>query len=829
VADIVSITADVGVWPGRRLVVDADVVVRAPVDQHLESILFTVNPGLEVLEATDASGGSVGFTHQDGLLDLEISVVRGGETSIRLKTEGSPDIRFAYLDATLIPETANALEGGVGLLGIDRALWDRRFVALMPDMGWLPLAGSGVGRADTRKRPRDYYEVDLTVELPEDWLAAGPGRRRALPSRGDASSGDRIRAEFSPGAPVPEVALIASRFDSYSAEIDGVWMEALFHSGHSRNIEVLSAASEELRGWISERLSEAKEMGLGYPFDGFTLVEVPTALRTFGGGWRLDTVLAPPSIGMVRESGFTTARFDVAFREPERWQDVEGGMPRAMRSRIYAFFLNDFSGGNLLVGAARNFFLYQSCAFGMDAIPLNFAIEELSSLIVTGARGYFSIHMFGGNFRTNIQNVMMSLGRIERPEEVAESVIDSLSSRPEVWEAVLSGSLRELDPWQDPGRSIDALTLKGGALAESLYDGLDRDTVGGLLSGLRENHRGGTFDLDDVVLIGESLEEELGEALTDWLTTTSLPGFVVEETKVYRIVDAQDGQPRYQLLIDLRNDEDVPGMIRIGYMAGDASDREQVEGDPIRIAGRSSVRIGYLLSRPPIKAWVEPYLALNRDSFSLDVPEIDEQKIVQSKPLDGVFELDWHVPEDGVIIVDDLDEGFEATEGDGRAGVRIGGRGALTDFDRGLPRFMFGRTPARWSRAVSGSAWGTYRHTVVLTKGGKGDRNATFTALIPTPGEWELEIHLPHKNRFKRARTWGVWSIGVEDSSGDRAVSFDADAATVGWNAVDTQSLVDGEVVVRLSDDTDGQIVVADAIRWIPTFDTEAVGETREE
>jgi hypothetical protein len=524
---------------------------------------------------------------------------------------------------------------------------------------------------------------------------------------------------------------------------------------------------------------------------------------------------------MVRETGFASARFDVAFREPDDWNDREGGMARAMRDRLYAFFVNDFSGGNLLVGAARNFFIYQSCAGGVDAIPLNFTLEELTSLIITGARGYFSIHFFGEDFQSNIEYVFRSLGRIERPEQVADRVISALSTRPEIWEAVLSGSLRELDPWQDPGRTIDALTLKGGALARSLYDGLDRQTVGALLAGLREQHRGGTFGLDEVVSAGDSLDEQLGGLFTDWLTTTSLPGFVAEKAEMYRVADAEDGTPRYQLLITVRNDEDVPGMFRVYYVLGRGNPRDRAGSDPIRIGGRSTVQYGVVLSEPSYWAWARPYLSLNRDEFVFNLSDLDNNKIVDEQGFNGVRELEWRIPDTRIVTVDDLDDGFELTEDSARNGVRIGGRGSDANLDEGLPRFRWGRPPVRWSRAISGAAWGRYRHTYVLTRAGKGRRAAVFPAMIPDAGDWSLEIHLPHKMSIRRVRKWGTWSLEVEDASGSRVVTFDADSAARGWNTIDTVSLTDGEVVLRLSDRTDGQVVVADAVRWVPEFEIE--------
>ena len=180
-----------------------------------------------------------------------------------------------------------------------------------------------MGGDDPRIRSVDYFEVDLKVDLPEGWLAAGPGRRTEMEGGSDAAS-----FRFSPPAPVPEVALVASRFESRSMEVEGVTLEVLMNKKHMKNLDVLAETGEKIREWTGDRLREAKEYGLGYPYDAITLVEVPNTLRSYGGGWRLDTAMAPPGMLLMRETGFPTARFDSAFRKPETFKDKEGGSNR---------------------------------------------------------------------------------------------------------------------------------------------------------------------------------------------------------------------------------------------------------------------------------------------------------------------------------------------------------------------------------------------------------------------------------------------------------------------------------------------------------------------
>lgn len=58
----------------------------------------------------------------------------------------------------------------------------------------------------------------------------------------------------------------------------------------------------------------------------------------------------------------------------------------------------------------------------------------------------------------------------------------------------------------------------------------------------------------------------------------------------------------------------------------------------------------------------------------------------------------------------------------------------------------------------------------------------------------------------------------IKDSNGDeREITFDSNGATEGWNLSESFDLPEGEISVTLSNKTDGQFVIADAIRWSPS------------
>jgi len=809
--DIVRIEARVGIDPGQVIDVVAEIILAAPGDQALDRVLLTLNPGLEVKQAM-VDGVEVAFEHTNGLLDLDLQIKPGERRNLSIKYSGAPNIRFGYLDGVRTPERVPAMESQLYILGYERGLNDRRYVALMPAIAWLPLSGAAVEPKDGLKGGPDFFDIGLEVAVPEGWLAAGPGARHEV-----GSKDGRATFAFDPGAPVDGVALVASVFKSFSFEVEGTTMEMLLTPGHLRVVENLADAREAIRVRISDRLKELAEAGLSYPYDGFTLVEAPNALRGFGGGWRLGSVLGQPGMVLVRELAFPLARFDVPFRDETKWQDHEGGLPQAKLERVEEFFINDFSGGNLFSGVARSFLLGQCSAQGPGREALDWTLDELGTLMMSGTRGYFSAHLFTPEMNQKIGQAIQNHLIGGREGHFAESVIEVFASRPAVWKAVMGTSLIDLDPWADPQQAIDALALKAGTLAQVVYDDLGFEGSAALLASLRRDFSGRAFSLEQFVAVAERQDEGLGEMIEDIVTTTNLPGLVAQQAEAYRLPDDEDGSARYQLNLVIRNDEETPGVFRVVHSVGADRDRERQESDPVRIEGKSAVRFSTVLTRPPTGVWVNPYISFNRGGFRVPMAEVDETAIVETEPSEGLNSVEFNLAEGDVIIVDDLDDGFEILDGGGRTGWRLGAKDRDdAELDGGLPVEEFGPMPRVWSRASSATAFGRYRHTVAWVRKGKGSAKAQFTAVVLKPGSWELEIHLPHKRRFRMARNWGVWHVAVVQGDQRHEIDFDAKEAPRGWNLVDVFDLNDGEVTVEFSDETTGMIVVADAVRWTP-------------
>ena len=802
------IEAEVRIDPGESLGLDLQMHLQMPSEDDLEELVFSFNPGLKIdeLRLDDARPQ---FHHANGLLTVEPSVPlpAGSKATLALRAAGVPDPRFAYLDSAVdwrLQSRGNAILS----LGTKAGIFEASYVALMPGLRWLPIPGANL----TAPR-RHFPAIDLTVEVPDGWLVAGPGRREAL------GGGSRFR--FRPAVPVPEVGLFAARFERHAMEVDGIQLELLLHPAHTRNVAWFTDTGELLRARLEETLEEVAGLGLPYPYGAFSVVEVPSHLRGYSGGWSLDTVMSLPGLLWLKEHGFPYARFQ---------RSNPGGLAELKVHVLEMVFSDPNASSNALRGFARNLVTFQTAAEGRGAAALDFVCESLAAELVRnpqirrfGGGGFFTAHDqhieagFGANIAQMIQG-MTSVG------DTGRSGFRTMgSARPATWERALEVPLGDLDPTRDPKRAIRALGLRGVAVARSVVEGLGRERTAALLAELRKRHAGGRYDAGDFAQAAIAAGADVEPLVGDWLNEAGLPGFLASGARVARVADDDRGEPRYEVLVHVHNGESTPGLVRLSQ-----SHYPAVEGsDPVRIPGNTTVEIGMVSAEPPAQLWLRPYLSLNRISVRIALPtEVGEENV---QPFVGARPSSWMPPAPVGLVVDDLDPGFTVEEsGDGEPRSAGGGTttfvGRNAEFDQGLPAYS--RRPGEWSRASIPSGWGKYRHTVAGALPGDGGAVAVFAAQLPAPGRWRLDYHLPDRHLPAPAGypVTGLalfGSLGTFDmklvADGERIpIEFDGKAAEIGWNNLGEFEIVSPQVRVMISSRTDGEMVVADAIRWLP-------------
>ena len=808
--DIRSVAGQVQIDPGRALHIDVSLAV-ALTGAAAPVLWFRFNPGMSIREVL-IDGMPVAFEHRDGLLRTDLPAGAHDEATVTVRADGIPDPRFAYLDSAIdyrMIAGANPLKN----LGTEASVFERRYVALMPGVHWLPSAATRV--------PRDFATVDLLVQVPENWLVAGPGRRESL-------GGGRYR--FAPESPVTQIALLAANFERFATTIEGIELELLLSGRHTGPVGYFEESKESISEALAGILRDADALGLPYPYDALRLVEVPARLRGYGGGWQMESTLALPGMLLLRERGFPTAIFDATT--------LPTGTPPATAKLelLGSFFREDRNGADPFAGLARNLFLHQTGVRGSAAVAIEHLCQALASRLLDDADGYFSAQIFSSSpsVRSLLTGSIASF--VTGGSGSVSGDVFAPVRHPMVWERALGTPLKDLDALE-PSQAIQVLTMKVDAVARTLFDGLGRETIARLLAELRNRHRGASFTADDFERAAEEAGVDLPGLLGDWLHDASLPGFVASAVRTERLADNDEGQPRYQLRVDVLNGEDVPGLLRLRYRSGD--DPAVQVSDPIRVPGRAAMEVGLVTRAPIHELWVAPYLSLNRNEFPLRVPETDANTTSDAAPLAGAIPSEWRPAPDRGIVVDDLDPGFVATAAP-RRDPSASGHGY--DTDEGLPVYQHVDPvlEAHWSRQEQPTSWGRYRHTIARVTPGEGDREATFSTVLPEAGRWRVDYFLPDldvgystrtRSPFQltasleftspdnQGRQLGNYDMRISGGGSVHPVEFDASAAEPGWTTLGRFDLEAGEVTLAVTNRTDGRTVVADAVRWVRDTD----------
>ena len=801
--DVERLSGTVFIDPGRELVIDVDLDIRTP-EAVLDHVRLSLNPGLAV-DSVHLDGTEVEYAHALGLVTvtLRTPLPVGAQARLSIRAHGVPDPRFAYLDSADWALDEPLLGKPLVLRGDQASLFDADYVALTPAVAWLPLAGPNIAMDDPGRRAPDFREIDLVVRIPEGWRAAGPGRL-------EEDNGLRFR----PRVALAEFPLIAGPFERRALTEGDVEFELLLHPRHMANVEYFSQHATTTVRHIRQRLQLFASPGpVAYPHAVLSLVEVPAQLRRYGSGQVMDTIQALPGVQMLAEHGFPTTRYSTLPRFPQ-FTDEE---------QLQETLFIAESAGPLRVpvptGASRNLLPFLSSAQGEGALAANYLLDSLTAMSSGVRRQVAPGHWLrigpgiGLPLPVRVLSRLLGTGTFtfgwfqffpitleEKSAEFSFTGVDATASE----------------------QGVDILVHKGNLIALAVDRLMGRSKIGEFLALMRERHGGGTFSVDDFIAAMTEIDPAMGPYIAHYMRETALPGFLVSDLRVFRLPDDANGAPRYQVAVDVRNDQPVPGIAGLGLRA-----RFWQWGEFVQVPGNTSMELGVVIQRPPEEVGLETYLSKNARISRLPFRPVDPENIVPVEPLNGTRPSDWRPPDIG-IVVDDLDPGFSFVsppEEGFWASPPSGGRG-----DEPVAEYYFGVPDNAWHRHGDPLtlSWGKYRRTLMRIGAGEGKGRATFAADLPAPGNWRIFYHLPGVTASGRIppRIEGmavpirVWdSLGTYDFelvAGDvrQAVEYDARTAVSGWNDLGTFELPAGPVSLEVSDLTDGDVVVADAVRW---------------
>ena len=854
-ADVQHIEGSVDIRPGRFINLDVTLTVATPRTNTENPFVFSLNPGYKIKQVYLDSEIFTDYSFKKGLLVFPADAFPNNLHKIRLVTRGRPDDRFAYLDQ--VRDFQTLADENVPKLGLKSSIFRSDYVALMPGIVWYPISGVAIDRDNLEKQARDLFTSELIVTVPRDWHVAMTGARETVEDQ------NRNYFKFENDAPLPELALFTAAFEQHMTTIDGIVIAVLYSERHRKYLEALTPVVDQLQKWTSKHLSIARAHSLRYPYKTFYVVEVPSSLRIYRGGWQMDSVLQPPGMMLIRETTLPTVDLDALVRGLQyRDYDRLDGQYDIRFLALWHYISNDMQGGNPFVGISRNFVSHQISATGRGATALQYLLDELSNQLIVGYESCFvvSITEFGDYVHG------MGLGSSwsdYMDSNYAKRRRMSVSGLPSTWNILERTTLFDLDYRSNPIYSYRALSSKVHALAKSMIAHYGAESVGRFLETLRADYEGKSFTFEDFVETASLVDIDLGDWVLPWLEDTAVPGYLATSPTVSKRTDQDFGDTTYQSSFILYNAEPTSGYVQVFWSDNEEnfswySHEETKKSNLIFLEGHTALRFAIQSNRPLTGLRVEPVLALNRMPIDLLLPIEYESVQEHSSTLPFITEVTWPLQEAESIIVDDLDPTFSivplSEDSEEELIARIQSRVATGDgeFDHGL-LFESYPQPGEWCRLYHPTSYGHYRRSYARIAHGDQTSAARFVASIPYEGTWQLDFFLPKPAFYHGA--FGGWSelfgirfdddsiskrpanqdapdeyyrLEIDDGNSSWNEQFDVANAKEGWNLVGFFDLSSKEVEVLLSDYAGHRdiMVHADAIRWTPVSHTPQSAES---
>jgi hypothetical protein len=139
--------------------------------------------------------------------------------------------------------------------------------------------------------------------------------------------------------------------------------------------------------------------------------------------------------------------------------------------------------------------------------------------------------------------------------------------------------------------------------------------------------------------------------------------------------------------------------------------------------------------------------------------------------------------------------------------------------ENNFARYQFWDPAENWDRLKSTGFYGEYIYSAYYIRAGQGDKRAQWVADLPESGNYSVYTYVINKHSFGRKNFFedhikDIQYIVYHDDGQDE-VAVDFVKAEMGWNLLGSYYFSKGNAKIEITDKTSGNLVVADAVKWV--------------
>lgn len=781
---------------GDILQAKAEITLKNPYNELLPNLLLYLNPGFKIT-SLEEQGQPLPFTQEGQVVQIQKNIDPQEEIVLQLSYEGKIEEAVCYTD---VPEQEymSTKTHYLYRFGKRYAWQENKYVLFTPECLWYPVSASPSNPQNPYHLRKDFTRYTLTVIVPQGKTAISQGQPEQQENQ----------FTFTNTIPLPGISLAIGDYEKKSLQVDSVFYEIYYFRGHDFFSEKLKNLQDTLPQVIRETKNklEIRDKNRDYLFPRFMLVETPVSFSTYLRNWKGYTEYIQPEIVFLSERG-VTFYFDIDSykRILQNWRGKEEMLTETdIETQTLQHFIELVLCEEKLPVKERNWDeLYVN--------PYNISPLFFHHTVFINSDQYPVADIVFNTMQNAVASEEFGWRSIISDEQRANFYLSNRSFQ----EALRDTKLK-------PEILHEILKLKSSAFYNYVTAQISTEEFNAFLKEFSFRHRFKTASFN--IFLQELQEKspiQTENFLHDWYTTVHAPAIYTGQADADQVEIEEF--TKYAVRFKTYNFSETDAIITAEAII---ARQRQGRGSP---EDENKVRKSYII--PAKKAYEikmildeQPAFVIINTNISQNLPSTHRTNFAKittttSDTTQGIFPIDTtiFVADPNEIIVDNESPGFRTVSSNTRHKLKDMFQKKEEDKYKDFSPWLF---PSQWTLTATDYCYGDIINSAVYKIKGSGANSVVWTAHIPKEGYYEVSVWnaKPNfgmwgrrgRNMPKRVQTY-ILRYGSEQEK----VPLDMESEQAGWVSIGNFYLPEGAATITLTDKTDGQYVIADAVKFV--------------
>jgi len=771
--------------------------------------VFTLNPGLNVLEVV-SKGNSLAFER-----DLHLIRIHPGDPlmpeavdSLILRYKGDINDHASYLD---IDESLRSSELRLDMLTVNRSysFVTPEYLLLTKELLWYPEAGVNFCSTIPGYHRTSFVNYTLNVSTDKQLLAFSQG---VMDSIGEGNY------RFVPEYPLSRISLVIGKYVQRSITCDSIDYNLLTLESHDYFEPYMNELGDTLIPVIRELKQDyEREIDLPYLFQRFSLVEVPIQFNAYPRYWTMSQETVQPEMILLPESGLPIWQADFKERFDRQKENAKRKNQVVSDKELQAQVLGQFIKAIITTGNQQTWSYGENIGYGRSAYSVY--------------PNYYSYVYFLRSDKCPIVNMALESFLDKGAAESNDFWSRNWTGLGDEEKANLALQEKSYDQIlidkEKNEVAYHVIRLKGFYLFTLLESKIGAEEFRKTLLLLLEENKFQPLDLET---LGIELQKEYSldveSQVDDWFYSNQLPGFLIGSLTSHQFIDGD--RTRYQVRFKASNPEQVEGLFMINFRTGGENQGDYKRSDQgtdetdskiIYLEPGQTKEIGVVLDAPPRAMTINSVISQNIPSF-IEFTFGEQEVVRRATAFEGerILSSDYSFENPDEIIVDNEDSNFELVQSSTESYLRKLVKEKSKREEQKYVGIRWWRPPLDWKFITQSGFYGKYIRSAVYTKAGSGENRAFWKTPIETEGFYDVYCHVGDATGVlfgSRNQQNEKYVFKIFHDDGIEEATLELQNSENGWNFLGTYFISSDTAKVEMSNDSDGRLVVADAVKWV--------------